>query len=326
MIFSTGIRTTMRRAALAPSAGRSASSAGSGALASGPAAVVALVVAVSLVAASSPALAQADAGFKRYEWCDATEADRRRAGFLFYCDEPPDPPPDEAKEMEPEEPVAKLPPPAPAPEPERTEPTAVERLAAITAAVEEARAEAILNPDDREKVAAYMRLQAEVVEQASTFSDTWRRVVWGDPDLDYTRRRPTNTVAGSVFHEARTAAERRTIKEITKTHGLFFIFEGAETCLTCAAQAAVLENMARYHEVPVLGVSRDGSALPQFPNPLHDPERLEELGLSETPVPALVLVEPVSGAVQPIAFAAIAEDQILQRIFVITQSEPGDLY
>ena len=316
----------MRRAALAPSAGRSASSAGSGALASGPAAVVALVVAVSLVAASSPALAQADAGFKRYEWCDATEADRRRAGFLFYCDEPPDPPPDEAKEMEPEEPVAKLPPPAPAPEPERTEPTAVERLAAITAAVEEARAEAILNPDDREKVAAYMRLQAEVVEQASTFSDTWRRVVWGDPDLDYTRRRPTNTVAGSVFHEARTAAERRTIKEITKTHGLFFIFEGAETCLTCAAQAAVLENMARYHEVPVLGVSRDGSALPQFPNPLHDPERLEELGLSETPVPALVLVEPVSGAVQPIAFAAIAEDQILQRIFVITQSEPGDLY
>ena len=76
-----------------------------------------------------------------------------------------------------------------------------------------------------------------------------------------------------------------------------------------------------------LGVSRDvGSALPLFPEPLHDPARLKALGLDERPVPNLALVDPASGEVIPFASGAIAEDQIVERIFVLTQSKPGDLY
>ncbi len=263
----------------------------------------------------------AQSSYFRLDWCDAAEPDQRREGWHFYCDEMPEL--DEEKEPE----VVSSPPaPASAEAGESKQATAVERLAAIRAAVEEARAEAILHPDDPEKLRAYMQAQAQVVEQASTFSDTWRRVVWSDPDLDYTLRRPTNSVAGPVFQQQRNEAERRVLKDLAETYGLFFIFEGPATCSTCAAQAAVLESIVQQYGIGVLGISRDGATLPQFPAPIPGGERLRALGLDETPVPALVLVEPKTDRVVPVSFAAIAEDQVLERIFVITQSKPGDLY
>ena len=53
-------------------------------------------------------------------------------------------------------------------------------------ALEEARAEAILDPTPGERVAAYLRLQQETLQRAAAFSDAFRRTVWATPDLDYT--------------------------------------------------------------------------------------------------------------------------------------------
>ena len=56
-------------------------------------------------------------------------------------------------------------------------------------ALEEARAEAILDPTT-ENLTAYLRLQQETLQRAATFSDAFRRTVWATPELDYTLKPP----------------------------------------------------------------------------------------------------------------------------------------
>ena len=69
-------------------------------------------------------------------------------------------------------------------------------------ALEEARAEAILNPT-RENVTAYLRLQQETLQRAAAFSDAFRRTVWATPELDYTLRRPVGALAKQVWSDGR---------------------------------------------------------------------------------------------------------------------------
>lgn len=279
-------------------------------------------VGIALVAAlgyAAPSSSQDQKPFFSLDWC----GDEGVSGYHFYCDEKEE----EAKTPPPEPPKpAPFAPPPPPPEEEVQEKTAVETLARVTAELEELKAAAILDPEDPAKVAAYMRAQQWATNQAGKFSDQWRRVVWEDPTLDYTLRRPTEAQANNIFHDKRNEAEARVLKAVSEKFGFFFVFEGEATCATCVKQAEIIERLAKRVEVNVLGVSRDGSALPQFPNPLVDSGQLEAWGYEGKPVPAILMVDPQTGDVQPVTFGLRAEAEILERVFVLTQSEIGDLY
>lgn len=271
---------------------------------------------------AGPSAAQYAKPFFHLDWC----GDDGVSGYHFYCDEKEE---EEATAppVEPPKPAPFVPPPSPSIEPDAAkEPTAVEELARITAELEELKAAAILNPEDPSKVAAYMRAQQWASNQASKFSDQWRRVVWEDPTLDYTLRRPTEAQANNIFQDQRNEAETRVLKAVADQFGFFFVFEGEESCATCAKQAEIIERLATRVEVNILGVSRDGSVLPQFPNPLIDSGQLKAWGYDDKPVPAILMVDPTTNEVQPVTFGLRAESEILERVFVLTQSEIGELY
>lgn len=276
---------------------------------------------------AAPIMAQDQKPVFSLDWCGDEGVD----GYHFYCDDPeeeeakadpPPPPPQPAPFVPPPEPNNEQEPPA-APV---AEPTAVETLAAITAELEELKAAAILDPENPEKVSEYMRAQQWATNQAGKFSDQWRRVVWEDPSLDYTLRRPTEAQANNIYHDERNATEARVLKALSEEFGLFFVFEGEATCATCAKQAEIIERLATKVEVNILGVSRDGAALPQFPNPLVDSGQLKSWGYDDKPVPAILIVDPATNEVQPVSFGLRAEAEILERVFVLTQSDIGELY
>ena len=87
-------------------------------------------------------------------------------------------------------------------DPSTDERSATERIQEMRRALEEARAEAILNPT-RENVTAYLRLQQETLQRAAAFSDAFRRTVWATPELDYTLRRPVGALAKQVWSDER---------------------------------------------------------------------------------------------------------------------------
>jgi conjugal transfer pilus assembly protein TraF len=76
--------------------------------------------------------------------------------------------------------------------------------------------------------------------------------------------------------------------------------------------------------IEVLPVSLDGGGLPEFPSPRVDARVAAELGV-ET-VPSVFLVDPAGRNVIPVGSGVMSVDELAERIYVLTQTDPGKDY
>ena len=189
-------------------------------------------------------------------------------------------------------------------------------------ALEEARAEAILDPTP-EKVTAYLRLQQETLQRAAAFSDAFRRTVWATPELDYTLRRPVGALAKRVWSDERREAATA-LARLGERYGLIYL--GHAGCAGCKVFGPLLRAFATRHGLDVLAVSLTGEALEGWPEAVADNGRAARLGLGDAPSPALVLFDAQTQRVLPVGFGVMAEDEMAERIFALTALEPGNDY
>ena len=242
-------------------------------------------------------------------WC-GEPASGASLGWHFYCDRAEerreDPP-----RMRPDPPSAK------------DGSSATERIAALRKALEEARAEAILDPTPA-KVIAYLRLQQETLQRAAVFSDAFRRTVWATPELDYTLKRPVGALAKQLWSDERRQARDRALASLKDRYGLIYL--GHAGCAACRVFGPLLRAFATRHGLDVLAVSLTGEALEGWPKAVADQGRAARLGLGNAPVPALVLFDTATKRVLPVGFGVMAEDEMAERIFTLTALEPGHDY
>ena len=189
----------------------------------------------------------------------------------------------------------------------------------IREALERLKDEAVVNPT-RENVLTYLDAQQYVMEKGSTFADMARRVVWETAELDYSLRRPTNALAIDAFKSERRETRDRAIARLARENGLFFFFRG--DCPYCHQLAPILKYLQDVHQIEVFAVSLDGGRLPQFPDARPDNGISRVLEVSQ--VPALFLSSKTERRVQPIGYGVLAADEILERMYVLTQLKPGE--
>ena len=243
-------------------------------------------------------------------WCGEPGSSAGQGlGWHFYCDRAEEPP-----EAEP------APRPAPSVVDERP---ATERIEAMRKALEEARAEAILDPTPA-NVTAYLRLQQETLQRAAAFSDAFRRTVWATPELDYTLRRPVGALAKQVWSDGRRQARDAALARLGERYGLIYL--GHAGCAGCKVFGPLLRAFASRHGLDVLAVSLSGEALEGWPEAVPDNGRAARLGLGNAPVPALVLFDAQTKKVLPVGFGVMAEDEMAERIFALTALESGNDY
>ena len=257
------------------------------------------------------ALGASAAGGEWRSWC-ADEGSGASLGWHFYCDR---------QAEEPQEPQRTEP--APAPPSGNAGPSATDRIEAMRKALEEARAEAILNPTT-ENLTAYLRLQQETLQRAATFSDAFRRTVWATPELDYTLRRPVGALAKQVWSDERRQARDAALARLGERYGLIYL--GHPGCAGCRVFGPLLRAFASRHGLDVLAVSLSGEALEGWPEAVPDQGRAARLGLGDAPVPALVLFDSQTKRVIPVGFGVMAEDEMAERIFALTALEAGHDY
>ena len=229
-------------------------------------------------------------------------------GWHFYCDRQEEP-----HHIEP----------VPVPPSGQTGRSATERIEAMREALEEARAEAILNPTTA-NVTAYLRLQQETLQRAAVFSDAFRRTVWATPELDYTLRRPVGALAKQVWTDRRRQARDAALARLGERYGLIYL--GHAGCAGCTVFGPLLRAFVTRHGLDVLAVSLTGEALEGWPEAVADNGRAARLGLAGAPSPALVLFDTVTKRVVPVGFGVMAEDQMAERIYALTVLEPGNDY
>ena len=252
--------------------------------------------------------AQAAVATEWRPWC-ANEGSGASLGWHFYCDRQEE----EPQSVEP----------APAPPVGEGTTSAMERIEAMRRALEEARAEAVLDPTPA-KVTAYLRLQQETLQRAAAFSDAFRRTVWATPELDYTLRRPVGALAKQVWSDGRRQARDAALARLGERYGLIYL--GHADCPACKVFGQLLRAFAMRHGLDVLAVSLTGEALEGWPEAVPDRGRAARLGLGDAPVPALVLFDSETKRVIPVGFGVMAEDEMAERIFALTALEPGHDY
>ena len=250
------------------------------------------------------------AGAEWRSWC-GDEGSGASLGWHFYCDR------EEPETVEPEAPMAG--PAIPTAPPQ----SATDRILELRRVLEDARAEAILDPTPA-KVTAYLRLQQETLQRAAAFSDAFRRTVWATPALDYTLKRPVGALAKQVWSDQRREARDSALARLGERYGLIYL--GHAGCAGCRVFGPLLRAFSIRHSLDVLAVSLTGEALEGWPEAVPDNGRAARLGLGNAPVPALVLFDTKAKRVLPVGFGVMAEDEMAERIYVLTALEPGHDY
>ena len=228
----------------------------------------------------------------------------RRLGQWFYCDKP---------KREVRKPQAA---------PPTSAQSASERLAAIAKQLDELKARAILEPSEA-NVIAYVRFQREQLDRASTFSDTWQRALWQNPDIDYTLQRPVSTVGKRAWSDNRQADRDRVLANLGQRYGMFYFF--AQSCAACEVFSPILRSVADSHRITVMAVSTDGGPSRTFPNYVVDSGQRARMGVPLA-TPALVLFDTMTRKTVPIGFGVMSADEIMDRIFMLTNTKVGSDY
>ena len=198
---------------------------------------------------------------------------------------------------------------------------AVAALKKLREDAEKKRALAIVKPTP-ENLKSYIVAQEALMDRASVFSDVWRRVIWANPELNYQLRNPSNNSAIQVRDVQRTRKEAETLASLVRDWGLYFFFRS--DCPYCHRMAPTLKFLSEQYGIAVFPVSLDGGGLPEFPNPSRDNGMAASLGVSV--VPLVVLGNIKDRRLLPIGSGVLSAQEIVERIYILTQTRPGELY
>ncbi|WP_287602431.1 conjugal transfer protein TraF [Thiothrix sp.] len=231
----------------------------------------------------------------------------------FWREEPPKPVVPEPKP----EPKAIPSPTVPAPEPAKPA-TATAAMEAVRAELEEAKNAAILTPTP-DKVAHYLKLQEQTMNQAMLFTDMWQRVRWANPTLDYAFIHPTAAGGVRVDRQLTRDEQKAAVKAVAKDNGLFFFFK--PNCPFCDEQGRILQALASEYDMTIMPIALNGATNPYFPNAKPDNGIAATMGVQDAP--ALFIVNPDTKESLPLGYGVIPLDEIETRIRRLLTMQPG---
>lgn len=226
--------------------------------------------------------------------------------FSWYCDEEPE--------------VDASSPQAPSRKAETREEIAVRELKQIRKDLDAKRALAVVHPTP-ENIKAYMAAQQVEIERAAYFADVWRRVLWQNAELNLGVKNPMNNSAIKVKNSERDKAETDTMTALAKEWGMFFFFKG--DCPYCKHMVPALQWLSRSYDMTILPVSMDGSSIEGLPSAVQDNGLSQKLGADV--VPLFVLGNVKTGKMVVIGSGVLSLQDFVERIYVLTQTKPGDL-
>lgn len=260
-----------------------------------------------LVCALFCANAKADNGNLDYKsvWvCDDVKPN-------WYCDQQP-----EEKKEEPKQVVKRLP-----VTPPLKDPNQIKNAEEFRKELKRREDIAIMQPTT-ENIKAYLEMNQMMQQKGAYFADAWRRVVWQNPQYDYSVQNPTNNAAIRVKNESHDVDVNTQMAKIARENGFIFFFRS--DCRYCHAMSPVLKQLAQQFNIELLPVSIDGAGLPDFPNYIDGRRQAAAWGV-ET-VPALFIASKKTGDRAAIGFGVMSVSEILNRVFVLTNTKIGQTF
>jgi conjugal transfer pilus assembly protein TraF len=196
---------------------------------------------------------------------------------------------------------------------------ALQKLEMLRQALKASLAEAILYPGT-ENFIKYFELQNYFTQQAGLFERSAQRAFLEHPELDYNLKHShyNGTVKSQLA--ADFAAQRDAISRLAQRYGVMLFYRGAEPI--DGQLVGVVKGFRDSYGLSVVPVTVDGVVNPAMPETRRDAGQAQRLGV--THFPALMLVDPRSGAVKPLAYGFISQDDLARQFRdVLTDFKPN---
>lgn len=191
--------------------------------------------------------------------------------------------------------------------------TTAEKMASLQQATKNALYEAILYPGV-ENFVKFFSLQNYWTQQAGLFSQSAKKALLLHPELDYNLK--YSHYNGTVKYQlaADAAAAREAIGQLSRRYGVMFFYRGRDPIDN--QLAGVIKQFRDTYSLSVMPVSVDGVIYPSLPDSRRDRGQAARLGLRH--FPALMLVDPKGGAVKPLAYGFISQDDLAKQFLAVS--------
>lgn len=187
--------------------------------------------------------------------------------------------------------------------------------------LDESRKIAIMNPTEA-NLREYIQLQELAMSNAASFTDQWQRVIWQNPDLNYSLHgRPTNQLATQEYDYQRQTQKQQAIQQLAGQNGVVFFFRS--DCPYCHAMAPVLKQFANQYGIKVMAVSLNGGGIEHFPDALPDNGIATKLAVQA--VPAVFVMDTKTQQFKPLGFGVMSQSTLEDR-FLAYSKPVGTLY
>lgn len=162
---------------------------------------------------------------------------------------------------------------------------------------------------DVEDVAYAARLHKWMIEQSQNYGNAMKQVLLKYPELSNEIKFPTAHLARQVAYQEKKAERKAAIEKLSKTHGLFYFYQGASPYDQTMAPS--VQDLADEYGIHLIGFAVDGHPLPDIKHNKPHTKQMQHLGVKA--LPALMLVNPKTQASMPLAYGFIAQDDVKDR-------------
>jgi conjugal transfer pilus assembly protein TraF len=170
-----------------------------------------------------------------------------------------------------------------------------------------------------------MSYQKKMLDKSSEFSDVWRRVLWESPELDYTLKVPTNTIAKHKWIDEKRENIVSNLQSLSERYGLFFVYRS--TCPYCHKYSPIIKNFGELYNIDIVAVTADNQSIEGWENnTIHDISALSKMGIEIKAVPATILYDNQEKKVMTVGFGILSRTDLENRIYALTSLEVNESF
>ncbi len=173
----------------------------------------------------------------------------------------------------------------------------------------EALTDATIHSKDEEKLKTVMQLHQFIGERTSETGMTFKKVLLKHPELSYLKDRPTESAARKTYYKIERDKKIDAVVQMRdEGWGFFFVYDGKDALTQELAPS--LQSFADTYEFEILGLSRDQTFVTGIRDNRHNDSKVD------VPyAPALILVNPNTGEMTPLAYGFISQTALLGRFY-----------
>ncbi|MDI3467640.1 MAG: hypothetical protein OJF50_006461 [Nitrospira sp.] len=178
-----------------------------------------------------------------------------------------------------------------------------------------AKKEAALDAQKEDTLLSYLKVHKEAFNRSQRFTDMWALVMYTHPELDFASTNPVSSVGHEIYAEQKKMDEDTFLSSLKEKVGLFFFY--TSTCPYCQKQSQILRTFSDTYGLSVKAVTRDGYALPEWPDSVADNGMGDQIGV--TKVPTIFVAIPEEQFLVPVGAGILTMQELYDRLVMILQ-------